>query len=136
MSAQPPATAKANQLRPGNAGSECLPSRPSRRGTATAGAKMFPVVDPPALAAAAWRRHGRKCPGRPPNPWEGERFLGGVRARGRAPSTGLCATGTMAEFRALSLAKQRLHLEAQPQQVGRVDRVALVERTLLGTVQH
>ena len=33
----------------------------------------------------------------------------------------------MAEFRALSLVEQWLHLEAHPQQVGRVDRVALVE---------
>ena len=50
-------------------------------------------------------------------------------------STGLCVTGTMAEFRALSLAEQRLHLEAHPQQVGRVDRVALVEGALVAMVQ-
>ena len=42
----------------------------------------------------------------------------------------------MAEFRALSLAKQRLHLAAHPQQVGRVDRVAHMEGTLLTTVPH
>ena len=53
-----------------------------------------------------------------------------------APSTELCATDTMAEFCALSLAEQRLHLEAHPQQVGRMDRVALVEGTLLATVQR
>ena len=50
-------------------------------------------------------------------------------------STGLCVTGTMAEFRALSLAEQRLHLEAHPQHVGRVDRVALVEGALVAMVQ-
>ena len=42
----------------------------------------------------------------------------------------------MAEFRALSLVEHRLHLEAHPQQVGRVDRVALAEGALLSTVQH
>ena len=53
-----------------------------------------------------------------------------------APGTGLCITGTMAEIRALSLAEQRLHLEAHPQQVGRVDHVVLVEGTHRTTVQH
>ena len=52
------------------------------------------------------------------------------------PDSGLCVTPTMAKFQALSPAEQRLHLEAHPQQVGRVDRVALVEGALLATVQH
>ena len=66
----------------------------------------------------------------------GERFLGGVRVHDVAPSTGLCVTGTMAEFRALSLAEERFHLEAQPPQARRVDRVALVPGVFLATVQH
>ena len=56
--------------------------------------------------------------------------------RGAAPGLDLCVAGTMAEFRSLSLGEQRLHLEAHPQQVGRVDRVALVEGALLATIQH
>ena len=56
--------------------------------------------------------------------------------QGAAPSLGLYVAGTMAEFRSLSLAEQRLHLEAQPQQVGRMDRVALVEGAPLTRVQQ
>ena len=58
------------------------------------------------------------------------------RGHERAPSTGLCPTGTMPQFRTLSLAEQRLHLEAHPEHVGRVDRVALMEGALLATMQH
>ena len=42
----------------------------------------------------------------------------------------------MAQFCALSLADQRLHLEAHPHHVGFVHHVALVEGTLLAIVQH
>ena len=70
------------------------------------------------------------------DPWWGEWFLGSVRDLGRAPSMGLCATGSMAEFRALSLAEERLQLVARQLQVGRVDRVAPVDGTLLATVQQ
>ena len=70
-----------------------------------------------------------------PDPWW-EWLLGSFRERGTAPSRKLCSIGTMVEFRALSLAEPRLHLEAQPQQVGRTDPVALVEGTLLAKVHH
>ena len=66
----------------------------------------------------------------------GDRFLESIRAEGAAPDLGLCVAGTMAEFGSLSVAAQRLHLEAHPQQVGRVDRVALVQGALLATIQH
>ena len=39
-------------------------------------------------------------------------------------------------IRSLSLTEKRLHLEAHPQQVGRVDRVALVEGALLARIEH
>ena len=87
---------------------------------------------PPALAQANRLRPGRP----PPDSWRGEPFLGSVGRHGKAPGTGLCAIGTMAKFCALSLAEHKLHLEAHPQQVGRVDPVALVEGTLLATVEH
>ena len=60
----------------------------------------------------------------------------GGHARGGAPFAACHTSATMAKFRALSPAKQRLHLEAHPKQVGRVDRVALVDGALLATVPH
>ena len=55
----------------------------------------------------------------------------------RGAPCAICHTsGSMAEFRTLSLAKKRLHLKAHPQQVGRIDCVALVEDALLASMQH
>ena len=111
----PPAPVCAGRPQPGGIAYQ-VSSFPARRAQSGLSRGVLPDRCPPSHSGVRTpATAGVYCPPPPPQPARGERFVGGVKVQEAAPGTGLCVTGTMAEFHAFSLAKQRLHLEAQPQ---------------------